>query len=106
MQSLGSASLVCPYPSSVSKAALPMRCEASAEFAYVVHASWCKPHYRELHHARHIWIKSSLVREYVRHEIRLVPRHRRSIGRVGSDCERIWREIPWRPPQPNIFIGV
>jgi hypothetical protein len=43
MHLLGSASLVCPYPSSVSKMALPRRCAASTEFVYLVLGSYRLP---------------------------------------------------------------
>src|SRR5215469_1918627 len=43
MHTLGSASLVCPYPSSVSKTALPRVWAASTEFAYLVLGSYRLP---------------------------------------------------------------
>ena len=43
MQTLASASLVCPYPSSVSKTALPSRRDASTELAYFVLGSYLLP---------------------------------------------------------------
>src|SRR6516165_4891626 len=43
MHALGSASLTCPYPSSVSKTAFPRVCAASTEFAYLVLGSYRLP---------------------------------------------------------------